>query len=87
MLILRGELKATAQLGGGTNRKTGEVIPVRDVLQVETVDDRGLFQMNTITVPSREAWADKVGQTINLPVRAWASGSVVRFAYLDGGVS
>lgn len=81
MLILRGVLRATAQLGGGTNKKTGEVIPLRDVLQVETTDGRGLVQVSTITVPDRSAYADKVGQVINLPVRAWATGGPVNFVF------
>ena len=36
MLILQGTLRAATTLGGGTNKKTGEVIPLRNVLQVET---------------------------------------------------
>jgi len=81
MLILRGTLRAATQLGGGTNRKTGEVIPLRDVLQVETTDNRGLVQVSTITVPDHRAYAEKVGQTVNLPVRAWATGGPVNFVY------
>lgn len=81
MLILRGTLRAATQLGGGTNRKTGELIPLRDVLQVETTDNRGLVQVNTITVPDHRSYADKVGQVINLPVRAWATGGPVNFVF------
>ena len=81
MLILRGTLRAATQLGGGTNRKTGELIPLRDVLQVETTDNRGLVQLNTITVPDHRSYADKVGQVINLPVRAWATGGPVNFVF------
>ena len=81
MLILQGILRAATTLGGGTNRKTGEVIPLRDVLQVETLDNRGLVQVNTITVPDHKAYADKVGQVINLPVRAWATGGPVNFVF------
>ena len=51
MLILQGTLRAATTLGGGTNKKTGEVIPLRNVLQVETLDGRGLVAMTTITVP------------------------------------
>lgn len=51
MLILQGILRAATTLGGGTNKKTGELIPARDVLQVETVDGRGLVKVDTITVP------------------------------------
>lgn len=81
MLILQGILRAATTLGGGTNKKTGEVIPLRPVLQVETLDNRGLVAMSTITVPSIDAYVEKVGQKINLPVRAWATGQPVNFVY------
>jgi hypothetical protein len=81
MLILQGILRAATILGGGTNKKTGEVIPQRPVLQVETLDNRGLVAMTTITVPSIEAYQDKIGKQVNLPVRAWATGQPVNFVY------
>jgi hypothetical protein len=81
MLILQGILRAATTLGGGTNKKTGEVIPARDVLQVETVDGRGLVKVDTITVPDLAPFLEKVGKTINLPVRAWATGTPVNFVY------
>ena len=81
MLILQGILRAATTLGGGTNKKTGEIIPLRPVLQVETLDNRGLVAMSTITVPSVDGYQDKVGQKINLPVRAWATGQPVNFVY------
>lgn len=81
MLILQGILRSATQVGGGTNRKTGEVIPVRDVLQVETLDHRGLVQMTTITVPDHRGYLPKVGETVNLPVRAWAPGATVGFVF------
>lgn len=76
MLILQGTLRAATTLGGGTNRKTGELIPLRNVLQVETVDNRGLVQMTTITVPDLGKFGEKIGSTVNLPVRAWVPGNV-----------
>lgn len=85
MLILRGTLRAATQLGGGTNKKTGEITPLRDVLQVETLDGRGLVQVNTITVPDHKAYSGKVGQTVNLPVRAWATGATVNFVFAGSG--
>jgi len=81
MLILQGLLRAATQTGGGTNKKTGEIIPVRDVLQVETLDHRGLVQMTTITVPDHRGYLSKVGETVNLPVRAWAPGATVGFVF------
>lgn len=81
MLILQGLLRAATTLGGGTNKKTGEVIPLRNVLQVEVLDGRGLVQVNTITVPDLGSYADKIGQKVNIPVRAWATGATVNFMY------
>lgn len=88
MLILQGTLRAATTLGGGTNRKTGEVIPLRNVLQVETIDGRGLVQMTTITVPELGKYPEKVGSTINLPVRAWAPGGAqVGYVYEPQGAA
>ena len=81
MLILQGILRAATTLGGGTNKKTGEVIPARDVLQVETVDARGLVKVDTITVPDLASFASKVGSEVKLPVRAWATGQPVNYMY------
>ncbi len=81
MLILRGTLRAATTLGGGTNRKTGEVIPLRQVVQVETLDNRGLVQMATITVPDLAPFQKQIGDSVDLPVRAWTPGATVQFAY------
>ena len=89
MLILQGILRAATTLGGGTNRKTGELIPQRHVLQVETVDGRGLVKMDTITVPDLGKFPEKIGSTVNVPVRAWAPGNAqVGFVYeAQGGAA
>jgi hypothetical protein len=88
MLILQGILRSATTLGGGTNKKTGEIIPLRNVLQVETLDGRGLVAMTTITVPELGKYPDKIGSTINVPVRAWAPGGVqVGFVYEPQGVA
>jgi hypothetical protein len=39
---LTGTIRAVTTLGGGVNKKTGEVIPTRPVLQIEGLDNRGL---------------------------------------------
>ena len=59
MLILQGILRAATTVGGGTNKKTGEITPQRNVLQVETVDRRGLVKMDTITMPSLDGYTGK----------------------------
>jgi hypothetical protein len=82
MLILQGTLRAATTLPGSTNKKTGEIYQPRNVLQVETLDARGLVAMSTITVPDLGEYPAKIGQKINLPVRAWApGGAIVNFMY------
>lgn len=87
MLILQGILRAATTLGGGTNKKTGEVVPLRHVLQVETIDNRGLVKMDTITVPSLDGYTVKIGETVNLPVRAWAPGNVAIGFVFEGAAA
>ena len=81
MLTLTGIIRAATTIGGGINRKTGEVIPTRPVLQVEGVDNRGLVQLYTLTVPDLAPFEGKLGDRINVPVRAWASGASVNLSY------
>jgi hypothetical protein len=81
MLTLTGTIRATARLGGGVNRKTGEVIPERAVLQVEGLDSRGLVQIYTLTVPDLAKYEGKVNEQISVPVRAWSTGGPVNLAY------
>ena len=81
MLTLSGTIRAATVIGGGVNRKTGEVIPQRPVLQVEGLDARGLVQLYTLTVPSIDVYKGKVGEVISVPVRAWAAGAQVNLSY------
>lgn len=81
MLVLVGTLRAATTLPGSTNKKTGEVIKPRDVVQVEALDGRGLVAMHTITVPSLDKFAAHVGKEIKLHVRAWAPGATVNYMY------
>lgn len=81
MLTLSGTIRAATTLGGGINRKTGEVIPTRPVLQVEGLDSRGLVQLYTLTVPDLAPYQGKVGQQIKVPVRAWTPGGQVNLSY------
>jgi hypothetical protein len=81
MLSLTGTIRAAVTLPGRTDRKTGEVSPPRDVLQIEGQDNRGLVQLYTLTVPNRAPFLDKVGEVISVPVRAWAPGATVGLSY------
>jgi hypothetical protein len=81
MLTLTGIVRSATTLGGGVNRKTGEVIQPRPVLQVEGLDHRGLVQLFTLTVPDVSKYADRIGTQISVPVRAWAPGATVNLSY------
>lgn len=74
MLTLTGVIRSATVIGGGINRKTGEVIQPRPVLQVEGLDNRGLVQLYTLTVPDVKPFEGKVGDQISVPVRAWSTG-------------
>ena len=88
MLILQGLLRAATTLPGRTDKKTGEVYPPRDVLQVESVDGRGLTQIQTITVPNLDKYPEQIGKTVNVPVRAWAGGGQsVNFIFEASGAA
>jgi hypothetical protein len=81
MLTLTGIVRSATTLGGGVNRKTGEVIQPRPVLQVEGLDSRGLVQLYTLTVPDVSKYSDRIGTEISVPVRAWAPGATVNLSY------
>lgn len=81
MLNLTGIIRSALTLPGGVNRKTGEIIAARPVLQVEGEDNRGLVQLYTLTVPSLDAYIGRIGEVINVPVRAWAAGATVNLSF------
>lgn len=81
MLTLTGTIRAATQIGGAINKKTGEVFPLRSVLQVEGLDSRGLVQLYTLTVPDHKPFEGKVGEQVTVPVRAWAPGATVNLSF------
>lgn len=81
MLTLTGVVRAATTVGGGTNKKTGEVFAKRAVLQIEGLDNRGLVQLYSLTVPNIDPFLGKVGETLSVPVRAWAVGATVNLSY------
>lgn len=81
MLNLTGIIRAATTIGGGVDKKTGEVRPTRPVLQVEGLDNRGLVQLYTLTVPDLIPYVGKVGQEISVPVRAWSTVGQVNLSF------
>lgn len=81
MLNLTGTIRAATTIGGGIDKKTGEIRPLRPVLQVEGLDNRGLVQLYTLTVPDLLPYQGKVGEQISVPVRAWSTVGQVNLSY------
>jgi hypothetical protein len=54
MLTLTGTIRAVTTLGGGVNKKTGEVIPL-DLCSRSRASTTGLVQLFTLTVPGHQA--------------------------------
>ena len=81
MLTLSGTIRAVATIGGGIDKKTGEVRATRPVLQIEGLDNRGLVQLYTLTVPDLLPYTGKVGEQISVPVRAWSTSGLVNLSY------
>lgn len=81
MLKLTGIIRAATVIGGGIDKATGEVRAKRPVLQVEGLDNRGLVQLYTLTVPDLALYEGRVGEQISVPVRAWAKGATVNLSF------
>lgn len=80
MLSLSGVIRAAQTLPSQT-LKTGEITKPRNVLQVEGLDGRGLVQLYTLTVPDLAPYEGRVGQRIEVPVKAWAKNATVNLSY------
>lgn len=81
MLILTGTVRACVTIPSTVNRKTAEVYPERLALQVEDTDERGLVQMHTLYVPDLTPFVERIGEKINVPVKAWARSATVNLSY------
>jgi hypothetical protein len=79
MLTLTGIVKNAIQIPAGTNRKTGEIIPARCVVQFEVKDRRGLDQLVNLTVPDHRPYEALIGKEGTVPVYAYAPGASVSF--------
>lgn len=79
MLTLSGTVAKALLIPGGVNRKTGEAIQPRSVVQVQVEDRRGLDQIVTLTVPDHRPYEALLGQRADFPVHAYAPGAAVSF--------
>jgi len=88
MLTLNGVVQNVFRTDATTDRKTGEVLPAKDRVQImaENTLQNGQKRMElvTLTVDSPEAYRKLVGHSVRVPVGAFVSGTVVQFYALKG---
>jgi hypothetical protein len=88
MLTLNGVVQNVFRTAQTTDRKTGEIIPSADRVQVfaENVLQNGekRIELVTLKVENGDPYRKLVGQSVRIPVGAFVSGSSVQFYALKG---
>lgn len=88
MLTLNGIVQNVFRTEATTDRKTGEVIPARDRVQVmaENVLQNGEKRMElvTLSVETGDAYRKLLGRSVRVPVGAFVSAGAVQFYALKG---
>lgn len=88
MLTLNGIVQNVFRKSGGTDRKTGEIIPASDHVQImaENTLQNGEVRMELVTlkVDAPDAYRALLGRPVRVPVGAFVSGSAVQFYALKG---
>lgn len=82
MLTLTGTVKTAIQTGGHRTSK-GELVPVRNLVQVEVEDQNGRFRLVDLYVGDLAPYEAKRGSQVSIPVRAWAQGVPVNFSVVE----
>lgn len=88
MLTLNGVVQNVFRTDATTDRKTGEVRPAADRVQImaENVLQNGekRIELVTLKVESGDPYRKLVGRPVRIPVGAFVSGSAVQFYALKG---
>lgn len=88
MLTLNGIVQNVFRKSGGTDKKTGEIIPPSDHVQVmaENTLQNGERRMELVTlkVEHPDAYRKLLGRVVRVPVGAFVSGMAVQFYALKG---
>ena len=83
MLTLNGTVANVFHKSGGVDKKTGEVIPPSDHVQImaENVLQNGEKRMELVTlkVGSAQSYKTLLGRSVRVPVGAFVSGTAVVF--------
>lgn len=88
MLTLNGIVKNVFRTEATTDKKTGEVLPAKERVQImaentlQNGDKR--IELVTLTVDAPEAYRQLVGRSVRVPVGVFVSGSAVQFYALKG---
>ncbi len=88
MLSLNGIVQNVFRMEASTDKKTGEVRPAADRIQImaENTLQNGekRIELVTLKVENGEPFRTLVGRSVRLPVGVFVSGSAVQFYALKG---
>jgi hypothetical protein len=88
MLTLNGIVQNVFRKPGGVDKKTGEIIPAADYVQImaENVLQNGdkRIELVTLKVESAGAYRALLGRPVRVPVGVFVSGGAVQFYSLKG---
>lgn len=88
MLTLNGVVQNVFRKTGGHDKKTGEIIPPSDHVQImaENMLQNGekRIELVTLKVETPEAYRALLGRPVRVPVGAFVSGTAVQFYALKG---
>lgn len=88
MLTLNGVVQNVFRTPEGHDKKTGEVIPAADRVQImsENILQNGekRIELVTLKVESGDAYRKLIGKDVRVPVGAFVAGNAVQFYALKG---
>lgn len=88
MLTLNGIVQNVFRKSGGHDKKTGEIIPPSDHVQImaENMLQNGekRIELVTLKVETPDAYRALLGRPVRVPVGAFVSGTAVQFYALKG---
>ena len=91
MLTLNGVVQNVFRTESSTDKKTGEIRPAKDRIQIlaENVLPNGQkrIELVTLSVEDPEPYRKLLGRAVRVPVGAFVSGSAVQFYALKGSGS
>lgn len=91
MLTLNGIVQNVFRKTGGHDKKTGEIIPPSDHVQImaENILQNGEKRMELVTlkVEHPDAYRKLLGRSVRVPVGAFVSGMAVQFYALKGQIA